>query len=391
MRTSLACACRTLALIAATCTIALVRPPFAQCAAAQIPAPKDSVMPAGIDFTGVDRFWPIIDILARNAEPTPSQWQSLLSAPGYRLALVNLGRGLQDDIDLTYKPSRHAEFLKATASDDDHVLALKHLALVGTRRAELIAYRDSLVHATPIADALALAKRFLPPGATDHGAPPLVAFAFFRDDGYSLPQGIVVDLLYARVLTVGGVPVTRNLAHEFHHSYVNRMAKPLPTTAASAPDADLRTALYDLRNEGLADLIDKSYPFTTPNPGLANYAKRYNVEYARTPAVLRELDTLLTRASEDSTKLAGISERAMTLFWSNGHPQGAYIAREILDTFGVDSLYPAVASPAAFLHLFASAERRHGRPNPFSAAAWRELDTLDARYWRSSSHSTPTS
>ena len=72
----------------------------------------------------------------------------------------------------------------------------------------------------------------------------------------------------------------------------------------------------------------------------------------------------------------------MGLFWSNGHPNGAYIAREILQTFGVDSLFPAAHSPAAFLRTFGWAERKHGRPNPFSDQALRELATLDDRYWR---------
>jgi len=192
----------------------------------------------------------------------------------------------------------------------------------------------------------------------------------------------VVDLLYARVLAVGGTPLTANLAHEFHHSYVNRLAKPLPPGADQSADAGLRDALYDLRNEGLADLIDKAYPFHSPSPGLAAYVTRYNVEYARTPAVLRQLDSMLAAMADDSTAVAEIAMRTMGLFWSNGHPNGAYIAREIFEAFGADSLFPAVRSPAAFLRTFAWAERAHGRPDPLSRSAWREIDALDRRYWR---------
>jgi hypothetical protein len=50
------------------------------------------------------------------------------------------------------------------------------------------------------------------------------------------------------VLSVGGTPLVRNLAHEFHHSCVNRLAKP-PSDTATA-DSGLRRALIDVRNEG---------------------------------------------------------------------------------------------------------------------------------------------
>lgn len=346
--------------------------------AAQI---SDPLPATGISFAGVDEFWSIGGILSHDSEPTAAQWRALFSTPGYRLALKNLGPGLKDDIDLALRPSRHAEFVRESSGTDDRSLMLDHLAQAWSRRAELRAYRDSLARGTPITDARALASRFLPPGATRNGPPPLVTFAFFKDDGYSFPEGIVVDLLYARSEAAGGTPLVRNLAHEFHHSYVNRMARPASSGATPA-DGALRDALYALRNEGLADLIDKPYPFRAPVPGLAAYAVRYDAEYARTPATLRTLDSLLAAVAADSSATADLAMQASMLFWSNGHPNGAYVAREILETFGVDSLYPAARSPAAFLRTFQWAERKHGRPDPFSDAARRELEALDVRYWR---------
>ena len=331
----------------------------------------------GIDFSGVDQFWKIVDILSRNVEPTEDQWHALLNTPGYRLALVNLGGSLREDIDVAFKPSRRAEYDRLAVGEDDRSLQLLHLARAAERRGELMAFQDSLARAPVIADAVTLAARSLPPGATRNGPPPLVAAALFRDDGYSLPQGIVIDLLNVR-----GVNLAINLAHEFHHSYVNRLARPLPPGSDTAADAGLRRALYDLRNEGLADLIDKPHPFRSPNPGLASYVTRYNTEYARTPAVLRQLDVMLSAAADDSTRITDVAMGAQMLFWSNGHPNGAYIAREISETFGVDSLRAAALDPAVFLRIYVSAERSRGRPSPFSPEAWRVIDELDARYWR---------
>ena len=339
----------------------------------RVAGPADST---GLDFSGVDRFWQIADILTRDAEPTEAQWQALLVTPGYRLAETNLGHVMRQDLEIALRPSRRGEFTRLTGDSDDHALRLIHLAEAVNERAALVAYRDSLAHATPIDDAVRRAAALLPPGATGQGRPPLVAFAIFKDDAYSLPQGVDIDLLYAR-----GVPLVSILAHEFHHTYVNRLNRPVPP-GAPASDATLRDALYNARNEGIADQIDKPYPFTTPVPTMASYVTRYNAEYARTPATLRQLDSLLTAIARDRGKMDDLGMTAAMLLWSNGHPNGAYMAREIIATFGVDSLFPGARDPAAFFRAYEAAERAHGRPAVFSASAWGVIDSLEAKYWR---------
>jgi hypothetical protein len=331
----------------------------------------------GLDFSGVRRFWAVAATLSRNAEPTEADWTALLSTPGYRLALVNLGPGLRDDIDLALKPSRRAERERVLAAGGERADVLRHLALAWAKRADLARFGDSLARSAVVPEAVALAARLLPSGATRGVAPPPVAVAIFRDDGYSLPGGIVIDLLNVR-----HVRLAENLGHEFHHSYVNRLARPLPPGSDTAYDAAFRTALYDLRNEGLADLIDKRHPFVSPNPGLASYAARYNAEYARTLALMPRLDSILAAASAGPRQAAAVGMTMQMLFWSNGHPNGAYIAREIQETFGADSLRAAALDPAEFLRLFGEAERAHGRADPLSAAAWAEIGRLDARYWK---------
>lgn len=332
----------------------------------------------GLDFSGVDEFWKIVDVLSRDREPTDSQWNALLSTPGYRLAQTNLGPVIREDLEVTVRPSRRTDFARLTAGGgtDDRALRLKHLELALTERTALVALRDSFARGAPVADAIATAARFLPPGATARGQPPLVAFALFKDDGFSLPQGIVIDLLYART-----TPLLPILAHEFHHTFVNRLNKPVPA-GPSAPDATVRDALYDLRNEGIADQIDKPYPFASRNPGMAQYVARYNAEYARTPATLRLFDSLLTQIADHPDRLDDLGMQAQMVFWSNGHPNGAYLAREIIETFGVDSLFPGARDPAAFLRTYAAAERAHGRPAPFSTKTWSVIDSLDVKYWR---------
>jgi hypothetical protein len=79
--------------------------------------------------------------------------------------------------------------------------------------------------------------------------------------------------------------------------------------------------------------------------------------------------------------MAAAGQRARTLLWSSGHANGAYIAREIYETFGVDSLFPAITSPAAFLRTYAAAEKVRGNASPFSPKALSTIALLERRYW----------
>jgi hypothetical protein len=348
-------------------------------AGAQAAAPADTAMPrTGLDFSGVDQFWHIVDTFAAGGEPTDDQWRALLATPGYRLAERSIGATVRRDIELAFNPARRAEADSVSALGTDQASRLAHLRRARSRRAEFVALSDSLPRVFPVAEALRLAQRFLPAGATTRGDPPLIAFAIFRNDAYSQAQGLVVDLL--NVLDKGLNPM---LGHELHHTYLERATDGRRIVLnRDGPDGQLAQAIRQLRNEGLADLVDKPHPLAWTGEERAAYVKRYNEEYARTPATLRVADSLLAAAADDSTQLPAVGARLLQLFWSGGHPHGAYIARTIVETFGVDSLFPAVYSPAALLRTYAAAERRRGNPPPFSAAAMRTIDGVERRHWR---------
>jgi len=351
-------------------------------ATAQTRSADEPPMPTtGLDFTGVDQFWHVVDILAKDTEPTEQQWQALLSTPGYRLAQIALGTVVQEDLEVAFRPSRRAAFDSLTALPNDRASRLRHLARAPSLRKQLDAFRDSLSRSAPITGAIRTAQRFLPPGATSEGQPPLVAFAVFRDDGYSLGPGVIVDLIHAYESNL-----VLFLAHEFHHAYLIRAQEKTMPDRTGQPDTPdefpLRSAIQGMRNEGLADLIDKPYPLTSTNPVRAAYVTRYNDEYAKTPATLRQIDSLLAVIASDSTQMSPAGQRVRTLLWSNGHASGAYIARTIYERFGVDSLFPAITSPVAMLRTYSAVEKARGHPAPFSPPAWRVLDAFERKYWR---------
>lgn len=328
---------------------------------------------AGLDFSGVDQFWKVADLLAKDVEPSDADWRALFTSVGYRLAMRMIA-STRSDFEIALMPSKSAARDSVAKLRNDTPARVTHIASAYAHRAELARYRDSVSRALPVQQAIALASKFLPPHATDGKQPPLVAFAIFRNDAYSLgPEAIIVDL--ERVRSKGDL--TLLLAHEFHHSFLaglDRVRFPSMDDRA----ATLVHALMGARNEGIADLIDKPYPLPEATGG--NYAKTYNAAYARTPEVIHSIDSLLAIAADDSTRLSDVGRRVANLLPSNGHYNGSYVAREIYETFGVDSLFPAVYNPFALWRTYGEAEAKHGRPWPFSPKSQALLDAIESKY-----------
>jgi len=336
----------------------------------------------GVDYSGIDAFYRIADILAKDTEPTEREWAAMLATPGYRMVQIE-NRGIRARIDLALKPSRRVERDSVLKTDGEASRAVSHLIEAAADRQRVLATRQALQGsiADTIARASARTRRFLPAGTVERIGTPFIAFAIFADDGFAEEPGVLLDPL--NVEKEGLVDL---LAHEFHHCFTGTLDRTLPRAELMKlrpPPADIGLffVLIHLRNEGIADQVDKPYPLPT-QAGLEWYSKGYNDAYPRTPALLRSLDSLLTIAAdhpEDARSLAGPAQK---LFWSNGHPNGAYMAREIVETFGVDSLFPGLYDAVAFARTYASAERKRGNPPPFSEKTMKLFDSMTARFER---------
>ncbi len=96
-----------------------------------------------------------------------------------------------------------------------------------------------------------------------------------------------------------------------------------PSSCALRPpptDIGLFFVVMHLRNEGIADQVDKPYPLPT-QAGMEWYSKGYNEAYPRTPALLRSFDSLLTIAADHPQDVRSLVAPAQKLFWSNGHSE----------------------------------------------------------------------
>jgi len=329
-------------------------------------------MPTGIDWSAIDQFWMAVDTLSRDIEPSPAQWHALLISPGYRIAMISHPT-IAHSIELAFKPSRRAERDSVLRRASEDSATISHLLRAAAAREDLKRFRVALQPhvADTIAYAIRNAGRFLPPGATDH-APPLVTFTMFASDGYSQDPGIVLDLYHVRETGLADF-----LSHEFHHSFGSALDR--TAYATNGADNRLYQQIRQLKNEGIADMIDKPHPLVEP-PGMQWYADLYNAAYDKTPATLKVLDSLLVAAGTDSAKLVAAGRRAQSLLISGSHPNGAYMARTILDTFGRDSLISTMPSAFVFIRMYEAAEAKRGNASPFSATGRAALSTMESRH-----------
>ena len=329
-------------------------------------------MPTGVDWSSIDQFWMAVDTLSRDIEPSPAQWRALLISPGYRIATIshpNIGRA----IELAFKPSRRAQRDSVLARRSEDSATVAHLLDVAAARADLQRFRVALQPsvADTIAYAIRNASRFLPAGAANH-SPPLITFCIFASDGYAQEPGIVLDLYHVRENGLGDF-----LSHEFHHEYASSFDR--TTYGSGGGDTRFYQAIRQLKNEGIADMIDKPHPLVT-TPGMRWYGDAYNAAYEKTPATLKVVDSLLVAAGADSAKLVDDGTRAQRLLIYGSHPNGAYMARTILETFGRDSLIATIPSAFAFVRMYEAAEVKRGHASPFSPAGRAALGAIENRH-----------
>jgi hypothetical protein len=324
----------------------------------------------GVDFSAIDFFWQVVDTLTADHEPSETLWRTMFVTPGYRLSFTNV-QPLRANLELAFRPSLVAARDSILRTGGDRTLQIQHLRRALSDRAGMTRLADSLRRNFRADTAVRLAARLLPAAVSGMREAPLVTFAIFRPDAYGTSRGVVLDLGFAATRDI--VPV---LAHEFHHAFVSSVDEGA-APASDEPDFLLYSALYNLRNEGIADLLDKSYPLITGSAS-PSYVERYNREYESSDRTLSAIDALLAGADGDRSKLPSTGQHIRDLLWSGGHPVGARMAREIMDRFGADSIIAATASPFRFLRVYDAARTAHAMPPLFQGGSWALLRDLES-------------
>ena len=337
------------------------------------------------DWSGVDAFWRIHDILTAGAEPTAAQWTALMSTPGYALLDERERRGpaLRRAFRLAYKPSLRDSLAAEGRTTSWVAMVLPHLAQVSRERKALEAFRAQVTTMKTLDSGAVLAQVWLPAGTTTNLSSPDVSWAVFRDArGY--PR-IVLDPLY---VMRHGAPYEL-LGHELHHNYRNRIARPLRSFGNDL----LPWAIVNVEVEGIAGLVDKRPVIGLNDAALrarypdgssgADYFRAYPGVYAESPRWLRFADSMLVEiaATPDSGQRAVKGRHLHGTLPDNGRAMGSWMSEAIMATLGRERLLSVVGDAFGFWLAYDEAARRAPSKYPaLSPAALTVIREVRARY-----------
>jgi hypothetical protein len=331
------------------------------------------------DFTGIEMFWHIVDILQLDKEPDPALWDQVLTTPGYMALTASEFETdfFVKNFRLAYMPSLAAERQNALA-DPATKRYLQHYTEVLQRRDDLAEHQGRLTSRSILTEALERTRSYLPPGAPQ-GIPP-VAFVIFARDGRGYDP-IVMDLMASMEWDLEAF-----LAHDCHHWYRNRMRK-FRLEDLAPEDALLVHTLDQMQAEGIADQIDKAAWFdpkiydALPAEWQA-YADRFFVAVDGTPELLVKLDSLIRGMSTaDADEQIATGEAVAELVPMSGHPTGYYMARLIREELGDGALTEDGTNAFAFMRRYDEAARKAGSDAPvLSAETLAYLGALEDKY-----------
>ncbi|MBC7896473.1 MAG: hypothetical protein H7066_13745 [Cytophagaceae bacterium] len=337
------------------------------------------------DWSGVDAFWRIHDVLVAGAEPTAAQWTALFATPGYALLEERERRGaaLRRAFRLAYKPSLRDSLEAEGRTTSWIAMVLPHLAEVSRQRTAIDAFFQQVTATKTLDSGAVLAQAWLPAGTTANLAAPEVSWAVFRDArGY--PR-IVLDPLY--VMRHGAAHEL--LGHELHHNYRNRIARPMKSFGSDL----LPWALVNVEVEGIAGLVDKRPAIELDDAGLrkrypdgssgAEYFRAYPKVYADSPRWLRFADSMLVviAATPDSAQRAAKGRHLHGALPDNGRAMGSWMSEAILATLGRERLLSVVGDAFGFWLAYDEAARRAPSQYPtLSPAALAVIREVRSKY-----------
>ncbi len=320
---------------------------------------------ANFDFSALDLFWQVVDLLKQGGEPDSALWDKLFACPGYAALTASefTTEFFQAEWRLAFHPDQDQERMARQEAGKDRFL--RHYLRVSELRSELGQYVAELKENNVVAEeARRLAVEWLPAG--DYSYYPPVSFVIFDLDGRGY-NPVTLDLLATKELAEG---MTLFLAHEFHHYYLLPQMK---YRACQMPEElqDLWWVISQIHLEGIADTVNRLPLIDAGSPRVRGYLQAVE----QVPDYLRQLEQGLQELRRNPERVAEIVRQLRQTLPQAGHPVGFYIARVILRAFGKERLIATTTDPFVFLTTYLEASDQLGsvpeltRPSIQSLAA----------------------
>lgn len=305
-----------------------------------------------LDFSGMEHFLKIADILENDEEPAAEQWSGLFETPGYGVLTDGefTREFFKERFRVVFMPSKAQELEEALKKEKEqpfHMQHVHHYVQAKEKKEALKQHMDEFKAHSPVIleKAAVKAKSFLPPIKDENYIP--VSFVIFANDarGYT---PVVIDMLFAIEL---GELLPVLIGHELHHYYRNKILAYNPKDVYEE-DKHLIWVMDQIHSEGIADQIDKRKLISCEEGPLHFFAGQWESMVQNAPAFIEKMDQLLCSISEarqDKEELSLQLRRALPM---SGHPVGFYMANVIIEKSGKEKLVKEAGNPFAFFRLY---------------------------------------
>jgi hypothetical protein len=333
-----------------------------------------------INIDAAIRYWELTDNLRRDQPLTDEEWQSFLALPG------NAGyvRGIYDADDLArYRRAMEVVYMPRHDSLRQAKLQAKSwfYVLINDYKQREGEFRQYVTQAVQSPDLLAnmyqYAYRYLPPRNRTKVADLKLYYGVIGDDATSQADGIFYSLRAA--MDIDRIRPGILEAHEMHH----QLRTGLDIGELRPHDEGVLWWLFSAHNEGVADLVDKTYELQAPGDPMGIRARLLDPA----AAALRRVDSSLVAQAQGGVPAPVQFYRHLSN-GSNGHLPGFYMAT-IIERNGLGKeLVSSADDFFTFAFLYQKAAGRDAsHPFRFSVQSMRHLQEL-ARYYRTP-HSAP--
>jgi len=327
---------------------------------------------SNFEFSGMNKFWEIVEIIKSNEVPTEKLWNDLFSTPGYKVLTQSEFKKefFIKNFTLAFNPNKKAEYERTIKNRSD-AYYLEHYRKADENKSFLVSQVNKLKISNKNSIAANKALNFLPMNNVNDFPP--VSFVIFANDGRGYSP-IVIDLFASTDWDF--IPF---LAHEYHHWYRNRLVK-INYSRVNSEDKVFIETISQLEAEGVADQVDKAEWFLNKR-NLGEREKNYIKSVEDSPGILKKIIELLEQISDNVSLKRKNFDIIKEIVPQGGHPTGFYMARMILKQLGRGELVRTVGNPFVFIHTFNNAAKMEGiNEIIFSSRAMRVVSELENNY-----------
>jgi hypothetical protein len=350
------------------------------------------------DFSGIEEFWKIVDILKADKEPTDEQWQAMFETPGYAELIRREFKPdyFKNAMRAVYMPSQKSlaeEIIQEDKQKGGFFAWYPPLVIEGFRNADRdrdwIQVRIKELKSYPyLKKAAEEALRFLPEEQAENY--PDVAFIIFNDSRGYTPLIIGLsekeDLRSAELdcLHRQGCdkhwPFVLHLAHEAFHLYRDKKQE-FNFPERNSPDYPIVWILDQIENEGIGDLINREQLYYDDGCFIeTDRADRYRKEQEAQPSIIRIMDAILKEMAVNSSLIGQLGRQLRSFIPQSGHPTGFFMASVSVRQYGKEALVKIVRNPFRFFYLYNEAARKNGQAPVLSDQAINFIKMLEGKY-----------